>query len=89
MPVTDHPASFKPSLTLVPASSIQQARDIHHAETLLRESGSRAAGSELRRLARQVVQGTLLLIREDVTEPLDDIHAVSQAPLLTTLMVLG
>lgn len=75
--------------TLIPAASIVLARDPNHAETLLREFGCRAVGTELRRLAQQVVQGTLLVVRPSDPEPLDDVDIASQGPLLTTLMAAG
>lgn len=84
-----HSALAAPPFTLIPAASIVLARDLNHAETLLRDSGCRAVGAELRRLAQQVVQGTLLVVRPRDAEPLDDVDIASQGPLLTTLMAAG
>ena len=79
------------SLLLVRSSQLVAVCDEDHALALLREAGVSAADeSELRDLARQVLDGRLVLVRNEEPVEFDDLSDVADAaPRLTELTLAG
>ncbi|MBL4685840.1 MAG: hypothetical protein JKY37_14695 [Nannocystaceae bacterium] len=67
------------SVSLIPWSRFVPIRDEAHALLLLRDAGVRETDDELRRLTQQLLDGRLLLVREEIPPELDD-WSSSHAP---------
>lgn len=70
------------TLDLVPAIDVVHARDTTHAVSLLRAAGHLGDNSELHTLAQQVVDGSLILVRQPELECLDSLDDLDATPLV-------
>lgn len=78
------------SFDLIPARNILHPRDEAHAAQLLRELGSQAVGPELQRQIRQVLAGTLVLVRREDEGRFDGVEGLTEAaPLLSSMAANG
>jgi len=78
------PALLPPAFSVVSSSRIVRARDEAQAASLLLESGF--APAEAQRLARDVVEGRLVLVREHHDLEHDELADIlANAPMLSAL----
>lgn len=75
------------SVSLIPLSRFVPIRDEAHALVLLRDAGVRETDDELRRLTQQLLEGRLLLVREELPPELDELVELTRTtPSLSDLV---